>query len=330
MIFVVGSSRSGTTLLARVLGRHPDVFTLKELHFFEQLWVPRRVSEALSDAQALRLASVLYRNQRAGLLSPTPAGAYVRPALALLKERRMTAPELFQAFVYAETRAHGRLYPCDHTPRNVFYMGDILRLYPEARVVVMLRDPRDVLASQKHKWKTALSHRRDVPPREGLRYRINFHPITTSLLWRAAIKAGRRSSSHHRVFMIRFEDLVQHPARHVRELCTFLGIAYHRHLLDVTRTNSSFTSDAPVGFDTATVGRWKAGNALTATELFLCQRLCEPYMTELGYTIAPARPSPIGLATAIGAFPAKTALAVAANLGRYRSLPRAVARRVLA
>jgi len=36
-IFIVGNSRSGTTMLARILGNHDNVFTFHEIHFFEQL-----------------------------------------------------------------------------------------------------------------------------------------------------------------------------------------------------------------------------------------------------------------------------------------------------
>lgn len=36
-IFIVGNSRSGTTMMGRILGNHTDVFTFHELHFFEQL-----------------------------------------------------------------------------------------------------------------------------------------------------------------------------------------------------------------------------------------------------------------------------------------------------
>ena len=37
-IFIVGSSRSGTTMMGRILGNHSDVFTFKELHFFGTIW----------------------------------------------------------------------------------------------------------------------------------------------------------------------------------------------------------------------------------------------------------------------------------------------------
>ncbi|MGY8951594.1 MAG: sulfotransferase, partial [Flavobacteriales bacterium] len=37
-IFIVGSSRSGTTMMGRILANHSDIFTFKELHFFGTIW----------------------------------------------------------------------------------------------------------------------------------------------------------------------------------------------------------------------------------------------------------------------------------------------------
>ena len=45
-IFIVGSSRSGTTMMGRILANHKDIFTFKELHFFGTMWT-------LSDNQEL-------------------------------------------------------------------------------------------------------------------------------------------------------------------------------------------------------------------------------------------------------------------------------------
>lgn len=37
-IFIIGNSRSGTTLMGSILGLKREVFTFKELHFFSYLW----------------------------------------------------------------------------------------------------------------------------------------------------------------------------------------------------------------------------------------------------------------------------------------------------
>ena len=44
----------------------------------------------------------------------------------------------------------------DQTPRHVFYIGELIEMYPGAKFVHMVRDPRAVLLSQKRKWKAGL------------------------------------------------------------------------------------------------------------------------------------------------------------------------------
>ena len=63
--FVVGNSRSGTTLMSIFLGSHPSVFTFRELHFFEQLWNPKD-TQKLSLEQARDILSRLIIIQREG------------------------------------------------------------------------------------------------------------------------------------------------------------------------------------------------------------------------------------------------------------------------
>ena len=59
MVFVVGNSRSGTTMMGRILGNHPDVYTFGELHFFGQLWSPA-VSSKIDIQQAEDCKIILY------------------------------------------------------------------------------------------------------------------------------------------------------------------------------------------------------------------------------------------------------------------------------
>ena len=65
-IFIVGSSRSGTTMMGRILGKHPDVFTFKELHFFGTIWT--NCTESILDKkQQIHLLSRLFCIQQNGL-----------------------------------------------------------------------------------------------------------------------------------------------------------------------------------------------------------------------------------------------------------------------
>jgi hypothetical protein len=55
IIFIVGNSRSGTTMMLRIFNNHPKLMVLNELHFFEQLWAPEDKGKAISKEQAVEL-----------------------------------------------------------------------------------------------------------------------------------------------------------------------------------------------------------------------------------------------------------------------------------
>ena len=151
-IFVVG--RSGTTMMGRILGRHSMVFTFHELHFFEYLWNPDDVPPVLSIDQASLLAARLLTIQRDGYFTQADPQQYLEEAQAVIEGSResLTPPAVFGLFLDYETRRYGKSISCDQTPRNLFYLREVLDLYPNAYVVNMIRDPRGVLLSQKNRF----------------------------------------------------------------------------------------------------------------------------------------------------------------------------------
>jgi tetratricopeptide (TPR) repeat protein len=118
-VFVIGYLRSGTTLMQEVLACHPDVLVADE-------------APLLSGAHAALPAG---RPRLAALDALAP------PAIAALRARyrRLAAMRLGPE---ASTR---RLV--DKFALNVIDLPVILRLFPEAPIVFMVRDPRDVCLS---------------------------------------------------------------------------------------------------------------------------------------------------------------------------------------
>ena len=58
-IFIVGCSRSGTTMMGRILGKNPSVFTFRELHFFGTLWT-QASNQELTKNEQIELLSKLF------------------------------------------------------------------------------------------------------------------------------------------------------------------------------------------------------------------------------------------------------------------------------
>jgi hypothetical protein len=330
LIFVTAKGRSGVTLVGRLLDRHPDVALLQELHFFERLWSPGDGRQALERSAAVELAATLLALQRAGaLFFPSALGPFIGEAAAIVDALPLaarTAPGAFAAVLQYEARRMGRRIPCEQTPRNVLFIREILETFPEARVVVVVRDPRGVLAAQKHAWRVAELGGRPMPRAERRRLRVTYHPAAVSLVWRASVRAGDRFAGHARVCSVRFEDLLEHPAHEVERLCRFLGVAYDERMLHVAHIDDRYRASGRTGIEAGEAGAWRS--SLSHEEIWLCERLCAAEMVRHGYTRTGVRPRLGALLVLAALFPVQALATLAVNRDRYASLPRAVGRRL--
>jgi hypothetical protein len=236
---------------------------------------------------------------------------------------------VLQAFLDAEAARAGKRIGVDHTPRTVFSLGEALHALPGARAVVTVRDPRDVLASQKHKA-GSLFRDRPFPEPEARRLRAGYHPLTTALLWRGATLASLAARDDPRVLVVPFEALLAEPQTWLDRLLTFLGLPPAPDLLEVDRLGSSYRTDPaqPVahGLDRSAIGAWRG--RLSDTEAWICERAVAGTMRRAGYERAGVRPSPRALAAEALVLPQKTVLAAALNHRRYGNPLRAAWRRV--
>lgn len=330
-IFVVGNSRSGTTMMGRILGRHPEVFTFQELHFFEYLWSPKSSPVSLDVRQAKVLLGRLFTIQRDGYFRQQSPHSYVEEVDHVVQSLSgpITPSAVFSTFLSYEADRHGCQIACDQTPRNVFYLQYILNAYSKAKVVNMVRDPRDVLLSQKNKWRRNRLGARNRPKMEMLRSWANYHPITISMLWNSAIRAGDRLVEHPQVFQLRFEDLLGAPEAYVRELCAFLDLEFNSSMLQVPRVGSSYVSDRPgqLGIDPNIAGRWQKDTS-SAVDLAVCQRITRDNMARHGYVKGDIRPNPFKLFWVGITWPVKTGLALLLNLGKARNIFQAIRKRL--
>ena len=331
MIFVVGNSRSGTTMMGRILGGHGDVFTFNELHFFEQLWAPTTDPTTLDPRQARDMLTMLMSYQRDGYYAAHKPRRYLGESERIIGtiDGPITAPAIFSAFIRYEVAAHRKAIGCDQTPRNLYYLDELLKLYPEASFVVMVRDPRDVLLSQKNRWKRRRLGAKGTPWWNALRTWAGYHPQTISLLWRSGVAAGDRFKDDPRVCVLRFEDLLVEPEAQLRRVCEVMGLDYDASMLDVPRVGSSHQQDrhSERGLDPVAAGRWRKGG-LTKTEIAICQNLTRDSMRRHGYGIDPVQASVVWCAWYRLTWVFKSALALALNIGRVRNLRESLRRRL--
>ncbi len=321
-VFVVGTPRAGTTLVAAILGRTPDIFSPGESHFFEDVWARRQAFGPLNTPEQLaaasgRLLTVFGRfNQDTQVLVDRLLN---RPVLV---ERALSLgggyAGLYLAFMGLLTESQGKVRFCDDTPKHLFFLDRIFEFFPDARVIACVRDPRDFLCSYKHFWRRS---------RHPQRMRALYHPLLTALLWRSSARVLRRTAGEPRLTWVHYEKLVQAPAVEIRRLCDFVGVAYSEELLSVPAHNSAFVQPAG-GIYSTSVGRWR--QCLDPAEVWWAQTLTRPDMLAFGYKTVPGRAPFSKLARPQKATPHALWRGLRANNGRRGPLVPYLWRRVAA
>lgn len=316
-IFVTGASRSGTTVLARLFGEHSQVFTLHETHYFGDVCdLDGAASSRDIRDLAMLGAKALARHER-GLWSGEPLASELdraRAAAECLPECERNAAGIFAAVTRQLASRAGKTLVCEQTPRNIFYARRLLKLYPNARIIHIVRDPRAVLASQKNRWKMKHLGASHLPSQEIFRNRINYHPVTISNLWVAANREALALENESRFRLVRFEDLVAEPESTAHSLCQFAGLGFEPGMLDLPQwgsSNLSHSSDKR-GISSDVMDQWK--NVLTAAEIDICQRLTQSMMGRFSYEPIPRSPrSFAGLPLILVSYPIHLAAVVAVN-----------------
>jgi hypothetical protein len=187
--------RSGSTLVQRVLGSYPEVATASEPWLLLPLLLPLRDDVPAAGSWQPRIHEAL---SDFSLTLPGGMAAYER-----------SAGDAARA-IYAEAAA-GAPYYLDKTPPYFLVIDEIVRALPEARIVILWRNPLAVLASV-------------VETFCGGRWRPQDYP--TSLFGGLArlVEGSRRHAD--RIHTVRYEDLIGGGELEWRRLTEFIGFEF--------------------------------------------------------------------------------------------------------
>jgi hypothetical protein len=290
-IFIVGPSRSGTSLMRHVLNRHSEIWVTGETHYFDDLRLRINAQSPLGPAE-IRICEDYFvaiaggRYRMAGDSSESP------PDREELRTRAarigVGADAYFEAFCRIRTERHGKQRWGEKTPRHVFRVDEILSRYPAAKIIALIRDPRAVVVSYRdfHARPAVVRPEREASLAEARkRAERSYHVLLTTLLWRAATRASLRAFERYgpeRVYLQRFEDLVQAPERAISELATWLGVEYEDTMLEVSVVASSHRRDKDeTGISSEPAERWR--KKLKDSEVIVIESCAGKLMEELGY-----------------------------------------------
>lgn len=254
-IVLGGAPRSGTTVLRRLLDRHPRIRAGAET----KLFVPAAFNlEFLAGAYGIELET--------------------------LRAMRTAAPSqaaFIDAFAARARADAGKQRWAEKTPQNIRHLEWIAAHFPRASIVHIMRDGRDVVCSMRQHpdWRWVDGGWQKVLVERPLAWYAR--------RWLDDTAAGMAWRGHPRYLEIRYEDLVDDPGVVLPAVCHGIGVEPDDDWLatvvgpaDAGHTKRPDYEGALTG---ASVGRWRTD--LGSDERREVERLCEPRLRELGYEV---------------------------------------------
>ncbi len=206
-LFVVGTPRSGTTLLQSMLAAHPDIHSLPETHFFARS-VPRgRVKRALGLVGQEQRA---FARERLADLGCSDQGGW----------RFASWARAFQRHLDRQTVQEGKRVWLEKTPQHLHRIDWISATIDSPRFVHMLRNGQDVVASMyevTHKHPDVWGGARSIGA------------CVERWLGDVALSLAYRGQAGH--LLVSYERLVADPAAVLTAICDLARLPYSEAMI---------------------------------------------------------------------------------------------------
>lgn len=271
-IFIVGTERSGSNLLRLILDSHPAVVVPHPPHVMRYFTPLVPLYGDLSDEHRFRALVDDVLSLVATHIHPWPWAPEAGEVIA--RARRHDLLAVYRALHESVLERSGKArWGCKST-FMVDHVEAVLAEWPGARLIWLVRDPRDVAASSRESVFST------------------FLPGDTARLWTAQQTAALDAERRHpdAVLRVYYERLVGEPEAAVRRICHFLGEEFHPPMLEWFRGEEAKQSASLSESWANTAGpmrseslqRWR--KELSPEEVRTVESIAGPIMDSIGYT----------------------------------------------
>jgi hypothetical protein len=292
-LFIGGCPKSGTTLLMSLLDNHPQLVVLpEETSYLEDRpqyralkSYPARLRHLL-EKTGLQLLARGWREPVLYCDSPDARtyGNFDYDHFVALAQSFINRPWINDSLLFSEVvRAYGTVLGTgcrnctrwvEKTPRTESHLRALNELFPEAKLIQIIRDPRAVFASVKNRIMSQYgSH-------------TKAHRLVRS--WnRSAREIPQLLQDPFRFLVVRYEDLVRTPRKVLETICRFGGFDFSENMLEPTRAGNGWQGNSAFhktfsGISTASLDQWK--DTLTEEEVWWVEMHCRKGMKLANYS----------------------------------------------
>ncbi len=212
-LFVIGFARSGTSLLYSFLNLHPEIKLIFEADLLSNSLVAISSLTGRKWWERLDFYNSSFRRHK----------LEAQPSWESIRFSKQAAMELYRQYAGPNPRYIG-----EKSPTYYNRLHKLARQFPDARFLMIWRNPYNVVSSIVSAGKKDYFFSNDSLP---LRAVIGFEQMQKDVL---ALRARNIP-----VFDLCYEDLVEDPERHLKEICKFLELPFDPRMLELDHADSS-------------------------------------------------------------------------------------------
>ena len=206
LIFILSQPRTGSTMLQRILGNHPDIHTTSE----PWLMIPPLIGLICRWTSPEGTEARCARSNVGAFLKTFPGGE---------DEYFNGLRNMYTRLYNSALKSSGKKYFLDKTPRYAYFIPELKRIFPEARFIILFRTPLAVLCSIAERW--ARFDEQELFKNWGDDLRV-----VPRLLVEGIKVLGRKC------FVVHYERLVSQPKTEIQKICKKLGLKFIPEIIE--------------------------------------------------------------------------------------------------
>lgn len=297
--FIIGAGRSGTTLLTAVLNAHPNICCTPEVKPVMTFYTPYAQQKKLSESIVTDFHYFLQLRYKAALKKKHDSGRNLFDK-QWFDDLQTQLPQFsyanFAKYILLSLNPFQKNTDdikvlIDKNPTYTFCTEELIKLYPQAKFLIAVRDYRSYYLSQKQNIDNTLFSRF-----------LNKSAAANAYFWQLHYLEINRLQQQYpqKVMLVPYEKMVSDKENLLKEICSFLDIPMNDAMIQHNQNETAQKRLQDTQNDeslneyekrkkenlgktifTDRLEAWK--NELTPAEISSCEAICGEIGTQFGY-----------------------------------------------